>query len=59
LPIPGKSGDLTIAQSKGPSVIEAKQETAATKETNAPSGLGETKQDNSPAPANLTLDYAR
>ena len=59
LPIPGKSGDLTIAQSKGPAAIEAKQETAATKKTNSPSISGEIKQDKSPAPPNLTLDYAR
>jgi len=58
MPFPGKPADLTIAQSKGPASIEAKQESEATKETNSPSIL-EIKQDKSPAPASLTLDYAR
>jgi hypothetical protein len=59
LPFPGKSADLTIAQSKGPSAIEGKQETETTKKTNSPSSLREIKQDKSTTPASLTLDYAR
>ena len=59
LPTAGKSVDLTIAQSKGPAAIEAKKETAATKEANASLDLGAIKQGKSPAPVNLTLEYAR
>ena len=59
LPTAGKSVDLTIAQSKGPVAIEAKKETAATKEANASLDPGAIKQGKSPAPVNLTLEYAR
>jgi len=57
LPFPGKPAELTIAERKGPESIESKKEAAPT--IDPALSLGEIKQDKSPAPANLTLDYAR
>lgn len=59
LPFSGKSTDLTIAQPKGPAVNELKPETRPIKEINPLSGAGQIKQDKSPIPTVLSLDYAK
>ncbi len=59
LPFSGKSTDLTIAQPKGPAVSELKPETRLIKEINPLSGGGQIKQDKSPIPTVLSLDYAK
>ena len=59
LPSPDKSSDFTSAQPKAPAAIAAKQKTETTNESRSSSNLGEIRQDKTPEPTNLTLDYAR
>lgn len=59
LPFAGISTEFAITERKGPAAIESKQETGPIKEINPPSSVGQTKQDNSPKPIILSLDYAK
>ena len=59
LPFAGKSTEFAITERKGTAAIESKQETAPIKEISPPSSVGQTKQDNSPKPIILSLDYAK
>ncbi len=59
LPFTGKPAELTIAERRGPGATESKKETAPTNEINPASSLGQIKQDNSPTPIILSLDYAK
>ena len=59
LPFAGKSTEFAITERKGPAAIESKQETGPIKAINPPSSVGQTKQDNSPKPIILSLDYAK
>ena len=59
LPFSGKSADFTNVQPKGPVAIATQQKREEPKETDSLSNLGELQRDKSPAPARLSLDYAR
>jgi hypothetical protein len=59
LPFPGKSSDLTSGQPESRVAIGTQQKREEPKDIDAPSNLGTLERDKSPAPANLTLDYAR
>ncbi len=59
LPFPGKPAELKIAERQGPAAIESKKETEPTKEINPALSLGQIKQDKSPTPIILSLDYAK
>jgi hypothetical protein len=59
LPFAGKSTQFAITERKDTAAIETKQEAGPIKEISPPSTVGQTKQDNSPKPIILSLDYAK